>query len=94
MEILKRDLRLRPALARTQAVGGKERAATDGETDPLNAQIHDKVREAAQAWEAAEGAAERESQAAQLRRVLTRQVFQVGRFAVRIAHLAYNRFGE
>lgn len=50
-----------------QAVGGKERAATDGETDPLKAQIHDKVREAAQAWEAAEGAAECKSQATELR---------------------------
>jgi len=59
------------------AAGGEEAAAPDDEKDPLIAQILDLIREAAQAREAADGAAERihlpgdarkgESQAAQLR---------------------------
>ena len=50
-----------------QAAGGEEGAATDDETARLKAQILDKIREAAQGREAAEGAVECKSQAAQLR---------------------------
>ena len=41
------------------AAGGEEAAAPDDEKDPLIAQILDRIREAAQAQEAADGAAER-----------------------------------
>ena len=50
-----------------QAAGGEEGATTDGRTAPLVAQILRQICEATQAREAAEGAAEHKSQAAQLR---------------------------